>query len=141
MRFDKSGVIDINKHKYLLYKGQTAMKKAIQRKTPNWILAAFVALIVGVTGGHYLFPAQAASFNMSSAYGCSLSHLPVLAEGSTGGCVKLAQRWLDYWGYGLSIDGDFGPKTRAAVIAFQKRRHIGVDGVIGPQTWSYLNAI
>ncbi len=36
------------------------------------------------------------------------------------------------------IDGQFGPKTQAAVKAFQTREKIEVDGIVGPQTWKYL---
>lgn len=35
-------------------------------------------------------------------------------------------------------DGVFGPKTQAAVKAFQARSHIAVDGIVGPQTWAKL---
>ena len=34
----------------------------------------------------------------------------------------------------LEIDGKIGPKTRAAVIEFQKKHGLIVDGIIGPQT-------
>lgn len=33
------------------------------------------------------------------------------------------------------IDGQFGPRTRDATIAWQRERGISADGVVGPQTW------
>jgi peptidoglycan hydrolase-like protein with peptidoglycan-binding domain len=73
-----------------------------------------------------------------------------LQEGSTGPCVQLVQQLLNQWGmtygYGgfpgsgpLTVDGDFGPLTRQAVLAFQQREGISVDGIVGPQTWGRLS--
>lgn len=36
--------------------------------------------------------------------------------------------------YHGSLDGKMGPKTKAAVLAFQKSRGLKVDGVVGPKT-------
>jgi len=37
------------------------------------------------------------------------------------------------------IDGDFGSKTKAAVIEYQQLRNLGVDGIVGPETRGSLN--
>ena len=56
-------------------------------------------------------------------------------QGSTGEAVKAAQNALNKHGFGLAVDGDFGPATDSATRTFQSRNGLTVDGVIGPQTW------
>ncbi|MGW1077642.1 peptidoglycan-binding domain-containing protein [Streptomyces sp. NPDC002537] len=57
-----------------------------------------------------------------------------------GPTVEEAQCALRHWGYdvGSSVDGDFGPKTEAAVRAFQRTCRVESDGIVGPRTWSCL---
>jgi hypothetical protein len=72
---------------------------------------------------------------------------PTLRIGAKGLAVADLQARLNAWlganpGIGLpllKVDGDFGPKTRKAVLAFQSAMGIQVDGVVGPQTWSALD--
>lgn len=39
-------------------------------------------------------------------------------------------------GWSIDVDGLFGPATAAIVRDFQKEKHLGVDGLIGPKTWA-----
>ena len=59
--------------------------------------------------------------------------------------MKELQRALMTWsGFALpkyGMDGDFGSETRDWVKKFQRDKKITVDGVVGPQTWSKLDAI
>lgn len=53
--------------------------------------------------------------------------------------VERVQRRLKALGYYTgSVDGDFGPKTKAAVVRFQKPRALGTSGIVGPKTWRAL---
>jgi peptidoglycan hydrolase-like protein with peptidoglycan-binding domain len=68
--------------------------------------------------------------------------MPRLEKGSKGDVVKALQTLLTNGAPGQwnvtpqGIDGDFGPKTAAAVKAFQIWGGVAADGVIGDQTWS-----
>lgn len=59
----------------------------------------------------------------------------MLSVGAHGSSVTRLQQALKNAGFNPGpIDGDFGPKTKAAVVAFQRAKHLSVDGVVGPQT-------
>ena len=63
-----------------------------------------------------------------------------LVQGSQGTAVTQLQKDLNGLGfYSYSIDGDFGPRTRDAVISFQKSRELKTDGVVGAKTKAALN--
>lgn len=53
--------------------------------------------------------------------------------------IKAAQTALNARGFGpLVVDGLNGPKTIAAVKAFQASKGLAVDGIVGPKTASAL---
>lgn len=53
--------------------------------------------------------------------------------GSHGSEVAEVQRALH-----LDASGRFGPRTRRAVVRFQRAKHLLVDGIVGVQTWDAL---
>ena len=63
----------------------------------------------------------------------------VLRRGSESAAVMFLQRLLLSYLYPItSLDGDFGPETERAVRAFQNENGLGVDGVVGRNTWQAL---
>jgi predicted chitinase len=61
-----------------------------------------------------------------------------LRQSNTGPNVRTLQQRLSDLGYSLGVDGNFGPGTAKAVIAFQQKNNLGCDGVVGPNTWRAL---
>jgi peptidoglycan hydrolase-like protein with peptidoglycan-binding domain len=60
----------------------------------------------------------------------------VLKVGSTGTAVRVLQRALG----GLAVDGAYGPRTAAAVSAFQKAHKLKATGVTDAKVWKALEA-
>lgn len=69
-----------------------------------------------------------------------VQNLPTLTEGNTTANqdVRDMQGLLNSWKFATLIDGYFGPKTKANVIAFQGAVGIAKDGVVGEATWQKL---
>ena len=63
-----------------------------------------------------------------------------LRRGSFGDAVQQLQELLAAQGYPLSIDRDFGPATELAVMQFQQRAGLLVDGIVGQKTWAALRS-
>jgi peptidoglycan hydrolase-like protein with peptidoglycan-binding domain len=64
---------------------------------------------------------------------------PTLREGARGEPVRALQNRLNSLGFNVgAADGAFGPKTTAAVKAFQQSKGLPADGVVGPKTWDKL---
>lgn len=65
--------------------------------------------------------------------------MPVLKQGSSGPDVTALQTRLKALGFDPhGVDGNFGPGTKAALIAFQKSKGLTADGIAGPQTMNAL---
>lgn len=70
--------------------------------------------------------------------GVYMFEVGMVQVGSIGNDVKLLQQLLCYHGYGLAVDGDFGSVTKSAVMEYQKKNGLVVDGIVGEQTWKSL---
>ncbi|MBL8604001.1 MAG: peptidoglycan-binding protein [Myxococcales bacterium] len=65
--------------------------------------------------------------------------MSVLKRGSKGDDVRDLQNQLNKMGYGLSVDGDFGPGTEEAVKHLQTAFGYTVDGSVGDGTRFLIN--
>lgn len=66
-----------------------------------------------------------------------------LEIGATGAEVRLLQTYLNKiktYNYTVTVDGEFGVATQAAVIMFQSNNGLTADGVVGNETWAALEA-
>lgn len=64
--------------------------------------------------------------------------MPLLVRGDKGDLVARLQAALVRSGEKIAVDGDFGPRTEAAVLRFQSRQGLSVDGMVGAETWGAL---
>lgn len=69
------------------------------------------------------------------------------SQGSHGDAIKGVQAELNFRKLSgnpatyQTVDGQYGPKTKAAIHGFQQSMHVdvpAVDGICGPMTWQAL---
>ena len=86
--------------------------------------------------------ANVAAVTARLAPAAALKPWPALRQGANATWPKVTVRSLQYLldarGAKVPVDGVFGAKTRAAVVAFQRARHLTADGVAGANTWAAL---
>lgn len=69
----------------------------------------------------------------------TITGLPMLQIGSRGDTVKALQALLQVYGHDPGeIDGDFGRRTAAALIDYQKANSLSPDAICGNLTWHKL---
>lgn len=64
--------------------------------------------------------------------------LALAYPGSEGPDIPFLQVLLSEHGFPVVVDGIYGPKTKAAVFAFQQARDLIQDGIMGRMTWRAL---
>ena len=68
-----------------------------------------------------------------------MDEMDMIKSGSRGAQVRTLQRLLNaILKAGLDVDGDFGPATKTALVAYQSARGLEVDGICGPASWKRL---
>jgi peptidoglycan hydrolase-like protein with peptidoglycan-binding domain len=93
--------------------------------------AARIAAAVAVAAGSSGLLAAAAPAVAQTSTPTSLLH-----TGSSEPDVSHVQRALH-----VRTTGHFGSGTKRAVLAYQRRDGLAVDGIVGPQTWDALFAV
>lgn len=63
----------------------------------------------------------------------AMSRMPVLKIASRGCWVSVLQECLGF--VGNNVDGRFGTRTEAAVLALQRKYGLKADGIVGFKTW------
>jgi peptidoglycan hydrolase-like protein with peptidoglycan-binding domain len=103
--------------------------------------AAGVAAVAAVPAGGTVV-APSAILLSATVQAQALRPWPVLRQGANSTWPKVTVRSLQYLlnarGAKLTVDGIFGAKTKAAVVAFQRAHHLPADGVIGAKSWGAL---
>lgn len=64
--------------------------------------------------------------------------VPNIKRGDMGVNVNRLQTCLNYFGYGIKVDGIFGPRTFEALCDYQNMRYLKVDGIFGPLTYAKM---
>ena len=67
-------------------------------------------------------------------FNSSVNTTACIEHGEVGKRVEVLQKFLKWYGYDISADGEFGDKTLNAVKKFQKAVGVTVDGSVGPHT-------
>ncbi len=148
-----------------------ATKKSVKKQSKtsraiNWFkptspakgMVVFAVVFAVVGGTFFAFKSFAATpggisasgTSSKDAYGCPtyVPSRPTLSIGSSGSCVKTLQNDLNRYfkNNGLTVDGQFGSKTKSTVIYYQASAPIlsilgqlTADGVVGPNTWHSLH--
>ncbi len=103
------------------------------------------AQIAKVTFDYFSRKEATGANNSSTTTAGAAAGAAVLEKGATGDMVEALQRTLNARlqanGSGLSVDGDFGPGTEAAVKSFQTSKGLPDTGVVDAATWKALGPL
>ena len=67
-----------------------------------------------------------------------IANIPFAQRGTKGPLAAAIQAALCEAGHYLDIDGEFGPKTENALMEYQEKNGLEVDGLAGPATYAIL---
>ncbi len=82
---------------------------------------------------------SSSAFIIGSQQNQVIAPTAIVNQKSSASDIKLVQKRLKTWGYYTgAVDGIYGPKTKSAVLLFQKRNGLVADGIIGNKTLAAL---
>lgn len=129
-----------------IFKSQKGLIKQKALSKSQFLLTAAILGTIGIVGvvASHAGRLEDIAAPTASEYNCAT--FTDLHKYSKGPCVSYAQALLNYNNHyqtkgSISVDGDFGSKTKAAVEAFQRSHDLRVDGEIGSQTWTALRRV
>jgi peptidoglycan hydrolase-like protein with peptidoglycan-binding domain len=104
-----------------------------RKPDPNFDMAEFRSSVAAVLSGAIPPPPLIPQVEPPPSPGAP-SGRPTLRRGASGALVGQVQEIL-----GVPADRIFGPRTEAALRAFQRLHSLVDDGIIGPKTWAALD--
>lgn len=130
-------------------KPTSKLKAGQKKKTNKWLIIGGIAAvaIIGMAVVRYSSASGGDARvwkGFLTKYNCKAGGYGIpatIGQGNQGGCVKLLQYSMFVMGGTYQqnkIDGVFGSKTKAHVVAFQKKYGLKADGVVGTQTWAKI---
>jgi len=105
-----------------------------RKEDPSLDMDVFRSAVAAILGGTVPAPALIPAAEPAAKSGGA--GRPTLRRPATGEPVKQVQAKLV-----VPVDGNFGPKTEAAVRAFQRDHGLVPDGIVGPKTWAALDGV
>ncbi len=105
-----------------------------RKPDPSFDMVTFRASVAAIMNGTGPSPNIVPSIEPAARPGTNAPR-PTLRRGAIGELVKTVQAKV-----GVATDGEFGPKTEAAVRVFQRKRGLVPDGIVGPRTWNALDS-
>ena len=106
-----------------------------RKDDPDFDMNAFRASVAAIMNGTAPAPILIPAVEPPVRSGAPAGR-PTLRRGSIDELVKQVQAQV-----GVAVDGNFGPKTEAAVRAFQRDHGLVPDGIVGPKTWAALDGV
>jgi hypothetical protein len=106
-----------------------------RKDDPDFDMVAFRSEVAAILAGTVPAPTLIPAMEPEVRTGAFAAR-PTLRRPSAGELVKQVQAKV-----GVVADGNFGPKTEAAVRVFQQAHGAVPDGIVGPKTWVLLDAV